>query len=168
VLSVVIPAYNEAMTIGRIVQNVVNAIPDVPKQILIVDDCSSDGTLEWLRRNLVHANGIWRDLSLDDKGELQLSADGPQNRGGVSFTILFHERNRGKGAALRTGFSHVSGDVIIIQDADLEYDPNDWSRMLPLITGRLPTSYMVHGFMVDHTARSIFVIILAIASFLLY
>jgi glycosyltransferase involved in cell wall biosynthesis len=129
VLSVVIPAYNEAMTIGRIVQNVVNAIPDVPKQILIVDDCSSDGTLEWLRRNLVHANGIWRDLSLDDKGELQLSADGPQNRGDVSFTILFHERNRGKGAALRTGFSHVSGDVIIIQDADLVYDPNDWSRM---------------------------------------
>ena len=46
-LSVVIPAYNEAMTIGRIVQNVVNAIPDVPKQILIVDDCSSDGTSEW-------------------------------------------------------------------------------------------------------------------------
>jgi len=130
VLSVVIPAYNEAMTIGRIVQNVVSAIPDV---LLIVDDCSSDGTSEWLRRNLVHATGIWRDLSLDDKGELQLSADVPQNRGGVSFTILFHERNRGKGAALRTGFSRVSGDVIVIQDADLEYDPNDWSRMFPLI-----------------------------------
>ena len=95
----------------------------------------------------MHANGIWRDLSLDDKGELQLLADGPQNRGGVSFTIPFHERNRGKGAALRTGFSHVSGEVIIIQDADLEYDPNDWSRMLPLIADR-KVADVVYGFTV--------------------
>jgi glycosyltransferase involved in cell wall biosynthesis len=56
--------------------------------------------------------------------------------GGFSFTILFHERNRGKGAALRTGFSYALGNVIVIQDADLEYDPDDWSRMLPLITDR--------------------------------
>jgi glycosyltransferase involved in cell wall biosynthesis len=135
-LSVIIPAYNEAQTIGPILQQVAKAIPEIPKQIVIVDDCSKDGTSEWLRRNLAHADGVWRTISLDDGGELDLSADGPQNQGGFSFTILFHERNRGKGAALRTGFSCASGDVIVIQDADLEYDPDDWSRMLPLIVDR--------------------------------
>jgi glycosyltransferase involved in cell wall biosynthesis len=135
-LSVIIPAYNEVQTIGRMVQQVVRAIPQVPKQIVIVDDCSNDGTSEWLRRNLAHAGGVWGSIALDDGGELELSADGPQNEGGFWFTIIFHERNRGKGAALRTGFSRASGDVIVIQDADLEYDPDDWSRMLPLIVDR--------------------------------
>jgi glycosyltransferase involved in cell wall biosynthesis len=136
VLSVIIPAYNEARTIGHILQQVARAIPEVPKQIVIVDDCSSDGTSEWLRRNLAHADGVWRSISLNDGGELELSANGPLNQGGFWFTIFFHERNRGKGAALRTGFSRASGDVIVIQDADLEYDPDDWSRMLPLIVDR--------------------------------
>jgi len=136
VLSVIIPVYNEAQTIGRMLPQVVRAIPEVPKQVVIVDDCSNDGTSEWLKRNLAHADGVWRSIALNDDGELDLSADGPQNVVGFCFTILFHERNRGKGAALRTGFSCASGDVIVIQDADLEYDPGDWSRMLPLIVDR--------------------------------
>jgi hypothetical protein len=135
-LSVIIPAYNEAQTIGPILEQVARGIPEIPKQIVIVDDCSKDGTSEWLRRNLAHADGVWRAISLDDGGELDLSGDGPQNQGGFSFTILFHEQNRGKGAALRTGFSCASGDVIVIQDADLEYNPDDWSRMLLLIVDR--------------------------------
>jgi glycosyltransferase involved in cell wall biosynthesis len=81
-------------------------------------------------------NGIWRGVSLDNGGDVDLTADGPQNEGGFSFVVLFHERNRGKGAAVRTGFARASGDVIVIQDADLEYDPNDWSRMFPLIMDR--------------------------------
>jgi len=136
VLSVVIPVYNEVSTIGRMILEVVRAVPEIPKQIVIVDDSSSDGTSEWVRRNLAHAEGVWRGVSLNGGGELDLSADGSQNDGGFSFTILFHERNRGKGAAVRTGFARASGDVIVIQDADLEYDPNDWSRMLPLIVDR--------------------------------
>ena len=136
VLSVIIPVYNEAQTIARLLQLVVRAIPEVPKQIVIVDDCSRDGTSEWLRRNLDHADGVWRTIALNHDGALHLSADGPQNAGGFWFTVLFHGRNRGKGAALRTGFSRASGDVIVIQDADLEYDPDDWSRMLPLIVDR--------------------------------
>jgi glycosyltransferase involved in cell wall biosynthesis len=136
VLSVIIPAYNEAQTIGRVLQQVVGALPEVSKQVVIVDDCSNDGTSEWLRRNLAHADGVWRATTLNDDGELDLSADGPQNAGGFWFTILFHEQNRGKGAALRTGFSRASGDVIVIQDADLEYNPEDWSQMLPLIVDR--------------------------------
>jgi glycosyltransferase involved in cell wall biosynthesis len=136
VLSVIIPAYNEAQTIGHLLQEVSQAIPEVPKQVVIVDDCSKDGTSEWLRRNLARADGVWRTIALKDDGELDLSADGPENAGGFWFTVLFHEQNRGKGAALRTGFSRASGDVIVIQDADLEYDPDDWSQMLPLIVDR--------------------------------
>ena len=136
VLSVVMPVYNEARTIGRVLVEVARALPGVPKQIIIVDDYSSDGTSAWLRRNLAHAGGVWRGISLDGDGELHLSAAGLRNEAGFSFTVLFHERNRGKGATVRTGLAHVSGDVIVIQDADLEYDPNDWSQMLPLIVDR--------------------------------
>lgn len=136
VLSIVIPVYNEVATIGKVLLEVVRALPRVPKQIIIVDDCSSDGTSEWLRRNLGHTEGVWRGISLNLDGELSLSAEDPQNDARFSFTALFHERNRGKGAAVRTGFAQVSGDIVVIQDADLEYDPNDWSRMLSLIEDR--------------------------------
>ena len=116
VLSIIIPVFNELTT--------------------IVDDRSSDGTADWLRKNLGRSEGNWRRLSLNPGGELELTADGPQTLAGISFTVLFHERNRGKGAAVRTGLASASGDVVVIQDADLEYDPNDWSRMLPLIAER--------------------------------
>jgi glycosyltransferase involved in cell wall biosynthesis len=135
VLSIVIPVFNELPTIGRILIEVANALPEVPKQIVIVDDRSSDGTSDWLRKNL-DQSGSWRRLSLNAGGGLELSADGPHNHAGISFTVLFHDRNRGKGAAVRTGLTNASGDVVVIQDADLEYDPNDWSRMLPLIVER--------------------------------
>jgi len=136
VLSVVIPVYNEARTIGQVLLEVAKSLPEVHKQIVVVDDCSSDGTATWLRRNLANMEGVWRGLSLDRRGDLDLAKDTPQDNQGFSFTLLFHERNRGKGAAVRTGFARASGDVIVVQDADLEYDPNDWSRMLPLISDR--------------------------------
>jgi glycosyltransferase involved in cell wall biosynthesis len=136
VLSIVIPVYNEIHTIGQILLEVAKALPEVHKQIVVVDDCSSDGTAEWLGRNLAHVEGVWRGLSLVGSGELDLSEDGLQNDGGFSFAVLFHDRNRGKGAAVRSGFACALGDVIVVQDADLEYDPNDWSLMLPLITDR--------------------------------
>ena len=136
VLSIVIPVFNELNTIGRILVEVANALPEIPKQIVIVDDRSSDGTSDWLRENLSQHGGSFRRLYLKAGGGLELVADGPQNLAGISFTVLFHDRNRGKGAAVRTGLASVSGDVVVIQDADLEYDPNDWSRMLPLIVDR--------------------------------
>src|SRR5437660_1124873 len=136
VLSIIIPVFNELNTIGRILVEVAKALPEVPKQIVIVDDRSSDGTSDWLRRNLGQSEGSWRRLSLNARGDLELSADGPPRHAEISFTVLFHERNRGKGAAVRTGLTSASGDVVVIQDADLEYDPNDWSRMLPLIVER--------------------------------
>ena len=107
-LSMVIPCYNELRTIRRLVEAVRAARPD-DREIIIVDDCSRDGTRELLRAEIA---------PLVDR-------------------ILFHEVNQGKGAALRTGFAAATGDVVVIQDADLEYDPQDYSRLLaPIESGK--------------------------------
>lgn len=106
-LSIVIPAYNEKDTIREIVSRV-QATP-FEKEIIIVDDCSRDGTREIL-------------------AELEHEAN---------IRVFYQPTNQGKGAALRTGFSHVTGDVAIIQDADLEYDPGDFGVLLePIIEGK--------------------------------
>jgi glycosyltransferase involved in cell wall biosynthesis len=135
-LSVVIPVYNEAATVGPLLREVTRALPEVSKQIIVVDDCSRDGTADWLRRNLHTAEGRWHSISIGDDGDLSLHRQETSNTAGFEFTVVFHERNRGKGGAVRTGFEHANGDVIVIQDADLEYDPNDWSLMLPVIIDR--------------------------------
>lgn len=118
VLSVVIPVYNERNTLLELVDRV-RAVP-IRKQIILVDDGSRDGTQEVLRE--LEAN----------PGEDAL------NR----VKVVFHEKNRGKGAALRTGFGHATGQLVIIQDADTEYDPAEYPRLLqPLIEGKADVVY---------------------------
>jgi glycosyltransferase involved in cell wall biosynthesis len=108
VLSVVIPVYNERNTIHEILRRV-RAVP-INKQIILVDDCSKDGTREILQ-------GL-REREPD-------------------LTIVFHDVNQGKGAALRTGFRHATGDVVIVQDADLEYEPEQYPELLqPIFEGK--------------------------------
>jgi glycosyltransferase involved in cell wall biosynthesis len=113
VVSVVIPAYNEAKTIAEVVSRV-HAV-GIEKEIIVVDDCSTDDTRDNLK-------------------------DIPQKYDNVR--VFYHEHNQGKGAALRTGFAHATGDVIIIQDADLELNPEEYPRLLaPIEEGKTDVVY---------------------------
>ena len=111
-LSVVIPVYNERQTLLDLVERV-KAVP-LRKQIVLVDDASTDGTRELLR-------------------ELESQPEDGRNQ----IEVVYHEKNAGKGAALRTGFLKAIGNVTIVQDADLEYDPAEYPRLLqPIVEGR--------------------------------
>jgi glycosyltransferase involved in cell wall biosynthesis len=112
-ISVVIPVYNEVATIKEIVSRV-QAV-SLEKDITIVDDGSTDGTREQLE-------------------EISQSYD--------NLRVIYHDRNQGKGAALRTGFAVVTGDIVIVQDADLEYDPREYPVLLePILDGRADIVY---------------------------
>ena len=109
-LSVVIPCYNEVETIDQII-DAVRAAPYPDKEIIVVDDCSVDGTREKLLTVIAPSGRVQK--------------------------VLYHDINRGKGAALRTGIQAAEGDIVIIQDADLEYDPNEYPRLVaPILAGK--------------------------------
>jgi glycosyltransferase involved in cell wall biosynthesis len=143
-LSIVIPAYNERNTIGKVLIAVSLALPEVEKEIIVVDDCSKDGTREWLRSNVAAAQGRYGGIAAGGQGGLQLTPASAGEEGGCTLRALFHEKNQGKGAALRTGFAGATGEIIVIQDADLEYDPQDWQRMYRLIA-ELKVADVVYG-----------------------
>ena len=116
-LSVVIPVYNERHTLLQIIRRVLDAPIDIERELILVDDCSTDGTHELYP---------------------QLEAEFP----GATIRLFKHAINQGKGAALRTGYSQVKGDIVIVQDADLEYNPNDYPKLLkPILDGRADVVY---------------------------
>ena len=111
-ISVVMPVYNEAKTVRELIKRVEDV--DLDKEIIIVDDYSTDGT-----RNIL--KGLERNPGI---------------------RVLYHDKNMGKGAALRTGFKHITGNIVIIQDADLEYNPQEYHKLIrPILDGRADVVY---------------------------
>jgi glycosyltransferase involved in cell wall biosynthesis len=127
-LSVVVPVYNEVASLPIILNRIIAALPYVEKEIIVVDDCSTDGTAVWLRQAVGDETRV-ATSGCDGAVRVENSVPGTPS---ATIRAIFHERNRGKGAALRTGFHAATGDVLVIQDADLEYDPRDWDRFWPL------------------------------------
>ena len=111
-ISVVMPVFNEVKTLREIVKRVEDV--DLEKELIIVDDCSTDGTRNILR-SMERNPGI---------------------------RVIYQERNMGKGAALRIGFKNITGDIVIIQDADLEYNPQEYHKLIrPILDGRADVVY---------------------------
>jgi glycosyltransferase involved in cell wall biosynthesis len=115
-ISVVIPVYNERQTLPELLRRV-RAV-DFPKELVLVDDGSTDGSREWLEQLA--------------RGEVTLEGGANENR----HRVIFQPRNQGKGAAIRRGFEEATGEVVIVQDADLEYDPHDIPKVVqPILDG---------------------------------
>jgi len=118
-ISIIVPAYNEASTISKILDKLIHLslINDIKKEIIVVNDCSKDNT-EVLIQNIIAAN--------------------PSSE----IVYLKHDKNSGKGAAIHTGIKNATGEYLIIQDADLEYDPNEFNKLLkPVIDGHADVVY---------------------------
>ena len=112
VVSIVIPCFNEKKTIEEILKRIDKV--SLRKEIIIIDDCSTDGTQELLKKKSNKSN----------------------------FSIIYHDHNKGKGAALKTGFQHASGNIVVIQDADLEYSPHEIPKLVqPIIDGYADVVY---------------------------
>jgi glycosyltransferase involved in cell wall biosynthesis len=123
-VSLVIPVYNELPTLAELLRRCIAV--DFPKELVLVDDCSRDGSRELLQELATKGVGVLGGT--------------PRNRNEVR--VLFQPRNQGKGAALRRGFTEATGTIVIVQDADLEYDPRDIPRVLqPILDGEADVVY---------------------------
>ena len=172
-LSIVIPIYNEVASLKELLQQVASVEIGMKKELILVDDFSTDGTRDILKEiEAIQADSgeIHRYISTPQMPPIavsnQQSAVGNQegvevsetslpkaesrkpkaipaeNTPEISAKVFYHEVNKGKGATLRTGFQHITGEITLIQDADLEYDPKDYPKLLqPILTGEADVVY---------------------------
>ena len=115
-LSIIVPVYNERRTVLELLRTVMSQEVGLAKELIVVDDFSTDGTREYLQ---------------------EMDLPGLFGQNGNSVRLILHEKNRGKGAGVRTGLAESTGELVLIQDADLEYDPGDFPALLkPILDGR--------------------------------
>jgi glycosyltransferase involved in cell wall biosynthesis len=138
-LSILIPVFNERKLLPQLLKRVHAALPDLRREIVIVDDCSQDGTRDWLREAFggheTTLVGFTETPDGEPKPILRGAGDAAVAPNGTPVVVrtVFHAQNQGKGAALRTALQVASGGVMVVQDADLEYDPSDLVPMWKLI-----------------------------------
>ena len=153
-LSIVIPIYNEVASLKELLQQVASVEIGMKKELILVDDFSTDGTRDILKEiETIQADSgeIHRYISTPQTPPNENAAsdsdaptpDSPaENTSEISAKVFYHEVNKGKGATLRTGFQHITGEITLIQDADLEYDPKDYPKLLqPILTGEADVVY---------------------------
>jgi glycosyltransferase involved in cell wall biosynthesis len=133
-VSIIMPAYNERRTIAAVLANLSTVLDGVGLEIIIVDDGSTDGTREWLNANFSDGKRMCSTIEVDTTGNLMFRLE--PGRRPLTVLPIYHRINKGKGGALQTGFASTTGDIVVIQDADLEYDPHDWTAMYDLIAKR--------------------------------
>ncbi len=139
-ITVIIPAYNEINTLPDVLKKVEETPYD--KEIIVVDDGSRDGTREWLMSRVAGLQGGMGQGSRGEEGSAEREGS-PQNTDTSDrIKVFFHEKNMGKGGAIRTGIKAAKGDIIVIQDADLEYDPKDYPALFaPITEGKADVVY---------------------------
>ena len=172
-LSIVIPIYNEVASLKELLQQVASVEIGMKKELILVDDFSTDGTRDILKEieaiqadsgeihryistpqtppiavsNQQSAVGTQEDVEVSEASLPKTENRKPkaipaENTSEISAKVFYHEVNKGKGATLRTGFQHITGEITLIQDADLEYDPKDYPKLLqPILTGEADVVY---------------------------
>ena len=153
-LSIVIPIYNEVASLRKLLQQIADVEVGMKKELILVDDFSTDGTRAILREIEAIQEDPDEIRKYISKPQMPLSDDtfpnsevsgpesSPENASEISAKVFYHDVNKGKGATLRTGFQYVAGGITLIQDADLEYDPKDYPKLLqPILDGEADVVY---------------------------
>ena len=153
-LSIVIPIFNEVASLKELLQRIAAVEIGMKKELILVDDFSTDGTrailkeIETVRedpgelRKYITTLQMPLTVNVSPNSEPPASEPLRESTSEISVSVFYHDVNKGKGATLRTGFQHVTGEITLIQDADLEYDPNDYPKLLqPILDGEADVVY---------------------------